>query len=88
MNLLSEEGGPRDLLYKIPGICFLCGSCESESVDDKFSKVPTDHENNDGGNDRNIFEDACHPGTENHICLIPINKINMITMNMKIKIKI
>ena len=30
MNLLDETGMPRDILFKIPGIHYLCVSCEDE----------------------------------------------------------
>ena len=35
MNLLSEKGTPKDLIFKIPGICFLCSRCESDVIIDK-----------------------------------------------------
>ena len=36
MNLLNEDGKPSNVLFKIPGICFLCTSCKSEIIDNEI----------------------------------------------------
>ena len=80
MNLLDENGEPSQLLFKIPGICFLCGSCKSDVISNdikppeeiftsvnQFNEDENDNENNTEFQKQNI---SVHEN-ENEHQLIP-----------------